>query len=130
MKLTVSPDDSVSDVLSATTTALVGAPDEVAHECQIIVDEFMANMKFHVLPHAPDINWVLELDKSDSDVTIKFRYSGEKFDPTPATTSVNQRPIEQREIGGLGLVLISSLSDEQHYHYHDGVNEWTIKKHF
>lgn len=130
MKLTVHPDDSVSKVLAATTNALNGAPDEVINECQIIVDEFMANMRLHVFPHAAGIDWTLELDKTVSGVTIRFRYVGDKFDPTPASGPVRQRPIEQRDIGGLGLVLISSLSDDQYYNYHDGMNEWTIIKHF
>ena len=130
MIFTVHANDSVSDVLGVTTTALHGLPDEVTHECLIIVDEFMANMTHHVYPPAGDMDWTLKLDKTSSGVTMKFRYAGAKFDPFEAAKAVTDRPIEQRSIGGLGLVLISSLSDEQHYHHHDGMNEWTIKKNF
>lgn len=130
MRITVGRDDSVSAVLAAATDALEGVPPEVTHECEIIVDEFMANMKYHVFPVDSAARWTLELAATDSDVTIIFCYAGEKFDPTPTSTYIEERPIEQRDIGGLGLVLISSLSDEQIYNYHDGMNEWTIRKNY
>lgn len=130
MKLTVSANDSVSDVLSETEAALNGVAEDIIHECQIIIDEFMANMKHHVFPATPATEWTLELEKTQTGVTIKFRYAGEKFDPASACGYVADCPIERRNIGGLGLILIYSLSDDQHFNYLNGMNEWTIKKHF
>ena len=94
-------------------------------DCYTIIDEFHANMKAHVATKIGSCQWFLGIVCDDGKVKLEFEYAGPGFDPTRAKP-LSDQPVEARPIGGLGLAIMSQLSDEMIYNYQDGTNRLTV----
>ncbi|KPQ29145.1 MAG: Anti-sigma regulatory factor (Ser/Thr protein kinase) [Marinobacter excellens HL-55] len=128
MTLAISPDDSVSSILTYFRTIL---PEEYSdsermYDCCTIIDEFHANMREHVAGQDDDFKWWLGVSHQGGVIRLSFQYAGPCFDPTQAQSIVDQS-IEFRRIGGLGLALISQLSDKLDYTYNSGFNTLLVE---
>lgn len=61
-------------------------------------------------------------------VIISFADTGKPFDPLVVERPDTSLPLEQREVGGLGVFLVRTHMDWVHYGYQDGMNILTIEK--
>ena len=89
-------------------------PDSVSWRLRVAVDEIVANIVAHAGgPAPPTID--LELSREGNIVEITVADDGPAFDPLvhpPPDVSV---PLEAREPGGLGILILRSLIDEVRY---------------
>lgn len=127
MKITIRPQDTTASILQRVQEQcpMVGRHEERFIDCCTIIDEFHANMLEHVAPKCHDFEWHLSVTCSDRGITLVFQYHGPCFDPTQSP-DIEPQPIELRRIGGLGLAIISQLSDSMDYVYENGLNTLTI----
>src|SRR5690554_4620370 len=95
------------------------------NDCYTIIDEFHANIKEHVATKLDTCQWFLEVVCEDGRVKLEFEYTGPEFDSSQAKP-LSDQPLETRPIGGLGLAIMSQLSDEMNYSYQDGTNRLTV----
>ena len=131
MRLTVHPDDSFSKVLADIGQEFhrLGVDPDSACDCYAIIDEIHANMRHHVAPGKAGFYWTLGLEARGSHLIMDFEYIGPCFDPSKPDIITSQ-PIEERDIGGLGLAIVSALSDDIRYSYNNGKNTLTVHKSF
>ena len=61
-------------------------------------------------------------------VTIQFMDHGKPFNPLAREDADISLPAEDREIGGLGILMVKKSMDQVDYAYEDGKNILTIKK--
>ncbi len=61
-------------------------------------------------------------------VEISFLDSGKRFNPLTYTEPDTTLPIENRKVGGLGILLTKKLMDDVQYEYIDGKNMIKIVK--
>lgn len=61
-------------------------------------------------------------------VTIQFLDSGKPFDPLAKPDADTSLSAEEREIGGLGILMVKKTMDDVLYEYRDGCNILTLKK--
>lgn len=129
MRLNVHPADPVSYVLVNMAGEFerhnVGAG--VVHDCQVIIDEIYANLRAHVLPDNPNLTWTITLNPAEDHLEMVVEYPGPFFDPTRPLPVGYRQPAVRPE-GGMGLYLMSELSDDLKHTYHRGVNTLTIRK--
>ncbi len=71
---------------------------------------------------------IVEFENIGDELTFTLTDSGKEFDPTKATAPDISLPIEDREIGGLGIFLIHKLMDRVEYRRAENQNILTIKK--
>ena len=57
-----------------------------------------------------------------------FEDSGKKFDPLAKEDPDISLPVEERQIGGLGIFMVKKSMDKVTYEYKDGKNILTIVK--
>ncbi len=77
------------------------------------------------------IGWMevgTNLDKNCLMLTITLKDAGKPFNPLEKPDPDINLPLEEREIGGLGIYLCKQLMDEVAYRYEDGCNILTMKK--
>ncbi|MDC0662088.1 ATP-binding protein [Marinobacter sp. SS21] len=108
---------------------LLGVGPSHAHDCKVIVDEYVANLSTHGRVSKKSQIWSLEVVRDNDDLLLRFRDNGGAFDPTCHDVSVDEKGIADRPVGGLGLLLIKELSDTQVYRYRDGQNCLDVKIH-
>ncbi|MDP4548546.1 MAG: ATP-binding protein [Marinobacter sp.] len=132
MKLQVSAKEPVSRVLTAVAeeVRLQGIQGTLVHDLNVIVDEIHANIRMHVAEDNPNLNWTLLVEVGAECLELVVEYPGPYFDPTNAKP-MSGDSLGARADGGMGLHLISALSDEFHYNYQDGINtmivRWNLK---
>ena len=70
----------------------------------------------------------LLLDEEERLFTIIFTDRGIPFDPLQRSEPDVTLKAEEREIGGLGILMVKKSMDEVLYSYEDGQNILTLKK--
>ena len=70
----------------------------------------------------------VEVVKEPLAVVITFIDKGIPYDPLKQQDPNTKLPIEEREVGGLGIYMVKKTMDEVTYSYKDGQNILTIKK--
>ena len=70
----------------------------------------------------------VEVDDDPVTVTITFLDRGVPYDPLQREDPDVTLPAEERDIGGLGILLTKKTMDEVAYEYRDGQNILTLKK--
>jgi anti-sigma regulatory factor (Ser/Thr protein kinase) len=61
-------------------------------------------------------------------MTLSFVDRGEPFNPLEHTGPDITAPLEQRDIGGLGILSVKRATDTMRYDYADGENRLVITK--
>lgn len=69
-----------------------------------------------------------ELDPDGVMLTILLRDAGVPFNPLERPDPDVTLPVDEREIGGLGIFLCKQLMDQIEYRYEDGCNLLLMKK--
>lgn len=68
----------------------------------------------------------IKCDVEDGQVTVQIRDDGVAFNPLEAPVPKLNLPIEERQVGGLGIYFIRTLMDEVRYEREGGENVLTM----
>lgn len=104
-----------------------GLSDEGAAELELAVDEICTNIVMHGYAGKGGAI-VLSVASEGGSVKVTIADRAGPFDPlrfTPPDTSV---PLEEREIGRMGLLIARKMVDEMSYERVAGENRVTLKK--
>lgn len=112
--------------------------DEIAEELgfnmsttmklNLALEEAVANVINYAYPKG--ILGKIDIDALSNDVRLKFVITDEgmPFDPTTRREIDTTLPVEERPIGGLGILLVRKLMDSINYERVDGKNVLTLRK--
>ena len=114
--------DVVQDFISAII------PDEkLLNTLLIATEEIFVNIAHYA--YTPDSGDVfVSADIKPNLITLEFRDSGKPYDPVSKKDPDTSLPVEEREIGGLGIFMVKKLMDDVRYEYRDGMNCLRIAK--
>jgi len=70
----------------------------------------------------------VDIDGDPPTVTIRFLDQGRPFNPLEKPDADITLSAQDREIGGLGILLVKKIMDQVDYAYENGKNILTIKK--
>jgi serine/threonine-protein kinase RsbW len=105
-----------------------GFDESEIHPVDLIVEEVFLNIALHGYPRDSPGPVVIECASPESGIlTIRFSDQAHAFNPLAMATSAPDLPIEQRCIGGLGLVLVRRLADSVTYKRTDDGNELSVR---
>lgn len=88
------------------------------------VDELVANIVDYSNSDYLDV----EIVRDDNSITLRFRDGGIPFNPLKKDPPDISLPMEEREIGGLGIFLVIKKMDVVEYEHTDGENILTVMK--
>jgi len=102
--------------------------DEICKIIHLIIDEVCINV-FTYNDFFADIKLDICVSINENEISVLFTDNGVPFNPLEydAYSQVNL-PIEEREIGGIGIYLIKHLADKLEYRYCDNKNQFVIMK--
>ena len=91
------------------------------------VEELFTNMVKYNADNGQDI--LLDLRRTDDVLTVRLTDFGvEPFDVTQAPPADVDSPLEERQVGGLGLHLVPKIVDSLDYAHVDGQSRITFTK--
>ena len=98
-------------------------------QINVAIDELFSNIvKFAYHPEIGKATLRIELRKDPLSICITFIDHGKPFNPLELESPDVDKPLEERDIGGLGIFIVKQTMDEINYEYKDGHNILTIKK--
>ncbi|MCR5120980.1 MAG: ATP-binding protein [Ruminococcus sp.] len=96
----------------------------------VAVDELFVNIANYA--YSPETGYatvLVDVLKEPLTVEITFIDDGKQYDPLTNEDPDTSLPLEERPIGGLGILIVKKTMDVVNYEYKDGKNILTIKKH-
>jgi serine/threonine-protein kinase RsbW len=90
-------------------------PDNIAWRLRVVLDEIVANVVAHANRGSEPSVLDIWFDRRNDLVEIRVADDGPAFDPLTHPLPNVSLPLEQRQVGGLGIALVRSLMDEVHY---------------
>ena len=100
------------------------APVKVITRVNIAADEIFSNIARYSGAQAVRVDCRI----TDGRVVIRFTDDGIPYDPTVQPEPDITLPAEERESGGLGILVVKKSMDLMSYEYTDGHNSLTIEK--
>ena len=98
-------------------------------EINLVLDELLTNIIKHSdCDKKQPI--VITLTKTDKKITLQIVDTGSPFDPTLCQLPDTSLPLEQRQCGGLGVLLIRQFTDRWRYTRSKDKNILTLQKIF
>ena len=106
-----------------------GCPVRTVRQVNVAVEEVFINIAsyaYHPEPGNATIRCTLE--DAPLRITIQFLDRGRPYNPLDREPPDTTLPLEEREVGGLGILLVRGSMSEVAYEYKDGVNVLTLRK--
>jgi anti-sigma regulatory factor (Ser/Thr protein kinase) len=118
--------ESLSQAMEALSALLreAGCAPRVRMALETVVEEVFMNIALH--SGATDVDFTLRL--AGDEIVLRFEDDGAPFDPLALPPPDTTLPAEQREIGGLGVMMVRRLTDRQTYARESGRNVFTLGK--
>ena len=100
---------------------------EFRHDLKLVAEELLANIIKHGYDDEPEQVIDIELSVADERVQLTFSDSGKAFNPMK-----NGQPEPHNDLseGGMGILLVKSLTDEQNYRRDGDHNVFTVTKNY
>lgn len=104
--------------------------ERVRAQLDVAVEEIFVNIARYAYPkdHMGRVTIRCRVDQNPLRITVQFVDSGVPFDPLKKTDADITLSAEERQIGGLGILMVKRSMDEVRYAYEDGKNILTLVK--
>jgi serine/threonine-protein kinase RsbW len=104
-------------------------PAAMAFPFEVALDEVVMNVIMHGTGgDGVPRDVTVSLRQEGGEVTMVIEDNGVPFDPLSLGTPDVDAPLEEREIGGLGVFLVRELMDHVSYAYTGSHNQLTMRK--
>ena len=125
--------DQLDDVLGFVDGQLdeIACPMKSRMQVQIAVEEIFVNIaSYAYAPETGEMQIDYQLSDDSKTFTVVIADKGKEFNPLEREDPDINAPLEEREIGGLGLFLVKKTMDEVKYERIDNKNVLMLKKRF
>lgn len=113
----------VSDILSPYNLS-----ESEIFQIRLAVEEITVNIINYAYDEQATGKIVIEGKLENRILELNFIDNGSPFNPTTNIKTNINAPLEERDIGGLGIHLVTEIMDEVIYNYTEGKNILTIRK--
>ena len=100
-------------------------PETIQNNIKIAAEEIFVNIAKYAYTESGNVTVKIAID---SEVVIEFIDRGVKYNPLEKDDPAIDIPIEEREVGGLGIFMVKKLMDTVEYKYENGNNIFIMKK--
>ncbi|MCF0186330.1 MAG: ATP-binding protein [Bacteroidaceae bacterium] len=108
---------------------LHGCAMKAIMQINVAIDELFGNISHYAYnPENGMATIRVDVDDDTYVVAITFEDKGVPFDPLNRPDPDVSLTMDEREVGGLGILMVKKVMDEVTYEYKDGTNILTIKK--
>jgi anti-sigma regulatory factor (Ser/Thr protein kinase) len=109
-----------------------GCGAKSVHQMTVVAEEVLSNILRDAWPDRAPGQCVVDVEATRTDdvvhVCLRTADDGIAFDPTAAEAPDLEASLEERSIGGLGIVFIRAMTDAQTYRRSDGRNIFEVRK--
>ena len=99
-----------------------------ARQLRLAVEEAVVNVMEYAYPQDTQGDVMLHVCSDGTNVQVTITDNGAPFDPTASREVDITLPVEQRQVGGLGILLLRKTLDHIHYERKNNQNILTLTK--
>ncbi|HIU34308.1 MAG TPA: SpoIIE family protein phosphatase [Candidatus Pullichristensenella excrementigallinarum] len=100
------------------------APTRIISQINVVVDEIFSN----IVHYSGSTSVTLGCEVMERRILLRFSDNGRPYDPTKKPDPDVTLPLEEREVGGMGIFMVKKIMDRVCYDYADGFNVLTMEK--
>ena len=105
-----------------------GLPMPLCMNINLVLEEAVSNVIFYAFEDEEKHDIEIFIALQDDQLKIEIVDDGIPFDPSKSEQADISLPIEERPVGGLGILLISKIMDEVLYIREDNKNKLSLMK--
>jgi len=105
-----------------------GISDEAIHDLNLVLEEILTNIIKYSFGDALEHEIMIEMKRDAGSLQFRIEDDGKPFDPLDFYNPDIEEDFDDRRIGGMGIHLIRSLTDEMKYEFIQGRNILIVKK--
>ena len=105
-----------------------GVDMETTMSLNLAMEEAVVNVMDYAYPKGTEGSVNIEARLDDGDITFVITDNGIPFDPTAKEDADTTLPLDERNIGGLGIFLTRQIMDEIEYERDNDRNILTLRK--
>ena len=109
-------------------TEEVASVGEAYGVIRLVIEELVVNIADYAYPDGGNDFLDVEIERDEKHIMLRFCDGGVPFNPLEQPSPDISLPMEQRRIGGLGLLIVIKKMDSVTYEYTDGKNVLTCNK--
>lgn len=106
----------------------LGLADKVRRNIKLVFDEMLSNTLTHGFDDERKHELEVRVEVSATRIEVTITDDGRPFDPFGHATPDTNLPVEEREIGGLGIHLVRGMMDEVSYIWENDRNVVILTK--
>ena len=95
---------------------------KITNRAQIVVDEIYSNIQLYSGATMAQVFCHIDPEQ----MVLTFKDNGEMYNPLTTQEPDVTIPLDEREVGGLGLLMVKKMSSDLSYVYEDGYNVLTV----
>lgn len=100
----------------------------LAYTIHLVVEEIVLNIVDYAYPEGEDGYLEVRIGNDGKTLALEFRDHGIPFNPLEMPEPDLDLPLEERNIGGLGIFLTKEMMDNVRYRYENEENILTLEK--
>ncbi len=132
-KISVELKNNLSEIerLSQTVTEFGEANNlssKVLYALNLALEEILTNVISYGYEDENEHQVIIRLSLRNEELIAEVEDDGRPFNPLDAPEPDTRKPLEDRQIGGLGIHLVRNLMDELEYSRHEAKNLLVMKK--
>jgi phosphoserine phosphatase RsbU/P len=108
----------------------VGCPPVVVHDVILAMEEIFSNVVFYGFGDDLDHNITFHIVAEADSLILTMQDEGIPFNPLNVQVGPRDRPLEERDKGGMGIILAKNLMDRMEYRRERGKNIMRMEKHY
>ena len=101
-------------------------PELVINRSKVILDEILSNIILYAYDDEQEHTIEIRLSLDSNGIRVTIKDDGIPFNPLGCAAPDTTAPMDERELGGLGIHLVKKLADEVVYQRHINSNVLTI----
>lgn len=122
----------VFDFVTAKLEA-IGCEKKTIRQCKLCTEEIFLNISSHAYnPTTGNVDITLDIlgdpESNNTRAVLTFADTGKPFNPLEKEDPDVDAPLEERQVGGLGIYLVKEVMDGVSYSYRDGHNILVMEK--
>ncbi|HHT9137157.1 MAG TPA: ATP-binding protein [Candidatus Wunengus sp. YC60] len=101
---------------------------KILYALNLSLDEIITNVIYYGYNDVNEHQIIIRILLKDEELTVEVEDDGKPFNPLEAEKPDLEKPLEERQVGGLGIHLVTNLMDTLEYKRQGGKNLLIMKK--
>ena len=104
-------------------------PAEVVYDLRLVLEEIVSNIIKYGYKDNDEHQIYIQINLEGKILTLEIKDDGNPFNPLEVRNDAVEKPLDERDTGGMGIYIVKNLMDKTEYRRVEDNNILLLKKH-